>query len=157
MLATRSRPRRARRAAVAGPGQRADPGPQCRVLGTPCKLSVGLDDARVLNPEPAPNRQRVVFAHQTLSGPEELYTVPIHGGSPVLLSPPGEHATFRAFTPDSARLLYTQSDGSATRLYSVPAAGPASARVRLADDVGAQPQIADQPRQPEGRVPAAVA
>ena len=122
------------------------PVPQCAVLGTPCKLSVGLDDARVIVPEASPDGRRVVFAHQTLSGPEELYTVPIHGGvPPVLLSPPGEHAQFRAFTPDGARVLYTQGDASGTRLYSVPAAGPASARVRLADDVGVQPQIAISP------------
>ena len=43
--------------------------PQCAVLGTPCKLSVGLDDAQFMNPHPAPNGQRVVFAHGTLERP----------------------------------------------------------------------------------------
>ena len=43
--------------------------PQCAVLGTPCKLSVGLNDAQFMNPHPAPNGQRVVFAHRTLERP----------------------------------------------------------------------------------------
>ena len=84
------------------------------MLGTPCKLSVGLDDAQVINPQPAPNGERVVFTHKTLSGPDELFTAPIHGDAPpVLLSPPGEYADFRAFTPDSPRVLYTQSIAAA--------------------------------------------
>ena len=101
---------------------------------------------RSSTPRSAPNGERVVFTHKTISGPDELFSAPIHGGAPpVPLSPTGEFADFRAISPDGQRVLYTQSIAGGTKLFSVPIAGPASARVRLADDVGVQPQIAISP------------
>ena len=118
--------------------------PLCEWAGTPCKLSVGLDDAEVIDSRIAPNGQRVVLIHkhqETLR--VELYSAPRSGGSPpVRLSAPGEHASFVAISPDSTRVLYTVRAGTGqpgdplrNELFSVPIAGPASARVKLAGDV----------------------
>jgi hypothetical protein len=117
--------------------------PLCEWAGTPCKLSVGLDDARVIDSRIAPNGQRVVLIHLGETGPVELYSAPRTGGSPpVRLSAPGEHSSFVAISPDSTRVLYTVRAGTGqpgdplrNELFSVPIAGPASARVKLAADV----------------------
>ena len=89
-------------AAVVGLAAAAAPGafsqdPVCEWAGTPCKLSVGLDDARVIDPVVAPNGQRVVLIHLGENGPVELYSAPLTGGSPpVRLSGPGEQSGFVA-------------------------------------------------------------
>jgi hypothetical protein len=118
--------------------------PVCEWAGSPCKLSVGLNDADVIDSEIAPNGQRVVLIHkhkETLR--VELYSAPLTGGSPpVRLSVAGEHSRFVAISPDSTRVLYTVPAGAGqpgdplrNELFSVPIAGPASARVKLAADV----------------------
>lgn len=116
----------------------AGPLPSCSVLTTPCNLSVGLDTAQGINPTPAPDGRRVVFTQQPFGGLVELFSAPATGEvPPTRLSPAGDDVRLIAVTPDSARVVYTQDSA----LFSVPIAGPASARVRLADDVGTQPQV----------------
>lgn len=128
--------------------------PACADLGTPCKLSTGLDDARVIDQVvAAPNNQRVVFQHRGENGPVQVYSAPATGGSaPVRLSPQtDDFASLVAVSPDSTRVLYTlnvgSGDGVRTELRSVPIAGPASAGVRLAADIStARPRISPDSR-----------
>jgi hypothetical protein len=128
--------------------------PVCEWAGTPCKLSVGLDNAMVIDPVVAPNGQRVVLIHkdeETLR--VELYSARLTGGGPPLrLSAAGEHSNFVAISPDSARVLYTVRAGTGqpgdplrNELYSVPIAGPVSARVRLAADVSTAVRVRVSP------------
>jgi Tol biopolymer transport system component len=118
------------------------PVPRCAVLATPCLLTPGLDGAQGFAPHVSPDGARVAFGYDPLNGPEELYTTTIRGGSPpVLLSAAGESARFVSFSPDSGRVLYAVD----RTLFSVPAAGPASARVRLTDDLAATPQVQVSP------------
>ena len=127
--------------------------PVCEWAGTPCKLSVGLNDARVIDPVIAPNGQRVVLAHLGENGPVELYSAPLTGGSPpVRLSASGEQPGFVAISPDSSRVLYTVRAGTGqpgdplrSELYSVPIAGPVSARAKLAADVSTAVRVRVSP------------
>jgi hypothetical protein len=128
--------------------------PLCEWAGTPCKLSVGLDDALRIDPEVAPNGQRVVLIHKHRENLRvELYSAPLTGGGPpVGLSAAGEHSGFVAISPDSARVLYTVHAGTGqpgdpqrNELYSVPIAGPASARVMLAADISTAVRVRVSP------------
>ena len=129
--------------------------PACAELGTPCKLSTGLDDARVIDQVvAAPNNQRVVFQHLGENGPLQVFSAPVTGGSaPVRLSPQtDDFANLVVVSPDSTRVLYTlrvgSGDGVRTELRSVPIAGPASAGVRLAADISTttRPRISPDSR-----------
>ena len=122
----------------------APPGvPACSVQVLPCKLSDGLTRAQGLSPVSAPDSRRVVFKHDAPGVPSELYSIPVHGGErPTRITVEGESSDFVGISADSARVLYTHSEGAGrNRLFSVPISGPATARVRLADDVGARPEI----------------
>ncbi len=118
------------------------PLPVCAPDG-PCKLSAGLDDARVIDPVLAPDGERVVLIHQGENLLVDLYSVPVGGGIPVKLSLSSEQsARFVAISPDSTRVLYTLPAGTGQpgdpvrrELFSVSIAGPSSARVKLAADI----------------------
>ena len=103
----------------------------------PCLLSAGLPaGGDVQGSWLTPDGLRAVFYYD-LAGIDELYSVPIRGGTPVKLNVPvqGSPVTFVAISPDSARVLYraVAQPGQPAALFSVPAAGPASASIRLAD------------------------
>ena len=114
--------------------------------GLPCKLSTGLDNASSIDPEIAPDGTRVVFIHTPEGGRNELFSaVTRSSAAPVRLTPAGQFAQFVAISPDSRRVLYTQSTAQGTTLYSVPIGGPVTARVTLAANVGTNPRIAVSP------------
>jgi hypothetical protein len=125
--------------------------PGCATGDSPCKLSVGLDEAKVIEPFLAPSGEHVVFLHQPEVGPFEIeiYSAPVAGGPPVRLTPSGEgSAGFVAISPDSTRVLYTlpaADDLQRRELFSIPIAGPASARVKLAADISTTTQVQVSP------------
>ena len=114
--------------------------------GLPCKLSTGLDNASSIDPEIAPDGTRVVFIHTPEGGRNELFSaVTRSSAAPVRLTPAGQFAQFVTISPDSRRVLYTQSTAQGTTLYGVPIGGPVGARVTLAANVGTSPRIAVSP------------
>ncbi len=129
-------------------------GKGCSFLFDRCKLSVGLDDAEVIDPVLAPNGERVVIikkSSETLL--VDLYSAPTGGGFPVKLSVSSEKsARFVAISPDSTRVLYTLPAGTGQpgdpvrrELFSVPIAGPSSASVRLAGDISTTARVRVSP------------
>ena len=60
--------------------------------------------------------------HSWTSGPNQLFRVPVGGGPPVALTPPGEDAAYADVSPDGTQLVYVRSEG-AERLYVVPVGG----------------------------------
>lgn len=126
----------------------------CPAFGLPCKLSVGLDDARVIDPVLAPNGGRVVLIHLGENLLVDLYSVPVAGGRfPVKLTVSSEEsARFVAISPDSTRVLYTLPAGTGEpgdpvrrELFSVPIAGPSSASVKLAADISTATRVRVSP------------
>ena len=87
------------------------PLPVCMPDG-PCKLSTGLDDARVIDPVLAPNGERVVLIHQGENLLVDLYSVPVAGGFPVKISLSSEECEVCGDQPGQYAVLYTLPDGT---------------------------------------------
>jgi hypothetical protein len=130
------------------------PGQSCSFLFDTCKLSVGLDDAEVIDPVLAPNGERVVIIKKSSKNLlVDLYSAPVTGGFPVKLSTSsGQSARFVAISPDSTRVLHTLPAGTGgpgdpvrRELFSVPIAGPASASVKLAADINTATRVRVSP------------
>jgi Tol biopolymer transport system component len=88
----------------------------------------------------SPDSTHVVYRADTEQGKVELFSVPVNGGAVRRLSTPlgpGGFVGIVIVSPDSKRVVYgaALSSGEPAALYSVPIGGPASASVRLADDV----------------------
>jgi Tol biopolymer transport system component len=130
------------------------PSTDCSFLFDTCKLSVGLDDAEVIDPVLAPDGERVVIIKKSVETLRvDLYSVAVTGGFPVKLSAStGKSARFVAISPDSTRVLYTLPAGTGQpgdpvrrELFSVPIVGPSSAGVRLAADINTATRVRVSP------------
>ncbi len=80
--------------------------------------------------------------------PSELYSVPIGGGSPVMLNLPFEvdsadSVNWFGLTPDGQRVVFSQYDASEslTRIYSIAIAGGSAAELTPSLTVGSEPDI----------------
>jgi Tol biopolymer transport system component len=75
----------------------------------------------------SPDGSRVVFMETDTSGHEQLYSVPVAGGTPTRLNGPliNNLGTYYRISPDSSRVIYTARQDVADQLalYSVPLAG----------------------------------
>ena len=124
---------------ASGAGAQLPPAP-CP-LDRPCRLSLNLADAALLEFQLAPSGGRAVFAHTMTDATRQLYSVRVGGGAfPVKLNVPAANRVDAfVISPDGARVLYIASvaAGEPRALFSVPIAGPASANIRLASNVGA--------------------
>lgn len=116
--------------------------PPCNPDAPVCNLSGPMpEDADVFSVFLAPNGVRVVYrADQERDQVAELYSVPVTGGTRRKLNVPAATSggvSSVAISPDSTRVLYQffAGTGEPAALYSVPIGGPASASVKLAEDV----------------------
>jgi hypothetical protein len=116
--------------------------PPCNPDAPVCNLSGPMpQDADVFSVFLAPNGVRVVYrADQERDQVAELYSVPVTGGTRRKLNVPAATSggvSSVAISPDSTRVLYQflAGTGEPAALYSVPIGGPASASVKLAEDV----------------------
>lgn len=104
-------------------------------LGQWIKLSQGQSFSNVRSFSISPGGDRVVFVHDaTVDGAEELWRVPIGGGTPVRLSgllPSGAQVIDHAITPDVTRVVYVapQNTFAVHELYSVPIGGGVPVRL----------------------------
>jgi hypothetical protein len=134
---------------VLGVDAQAVPTPPLCWQDPPCQLTVGLPGAQAIAYVIAPNGARVVFVHGSTDLVDDLYSAPVGGGAfPTKLDLPGADAISGAvISPDSTRVIYSATIGSnPPALFSVPINGPASANVRLANDVTGSPQISPDSR-----------
>jgi Tol biopolymer transport system component len=103
--------------------------------GAVVKLNHELDSFVQVNPDRyniSPDSTRVLY--QVYPGHEKLYSVPIAGGRPILLSPrlpPDADVMHTVISPDSSWVVYqtTQDPGPHRDLYSVPITGGTSEKL----------------------------
>jgi Tol biopolymer transport system component len=110
----------------------------------PVKLSGAMvEGGEVSARRISPDGSTVVYlADQDVDGMNELYSVPITGGTPVKLNPPlianGDVSADFAITPDSRRVVFLADDRreGASELFSAPVAGGAATRLNRAIPTG---------------------
>jgi len=95
--------------------------------GPPTLLVTPIEDL-VGAPHITPDSSRVVYIDGTVFGERWLYSVPITGGTPVVLNLPPNHVASPEISPDSGHVVFTHQ-GLSSELLATPIAGGAQVDV----------------------------
>ncbi|MEO6027268.1 MAG: hypothetical protein ABIR79_10425 [Candidatus Binatia bacterium] len=112
----------------------------CLGLPAAAVAAVVPDFGKALSYKVAPDGATIVVeVERDSDGGRDLYSVPIAGGTPVLLAHDTVDSAITAnqhflITADGTRVVFTAKPGSVMELWGVPIGGPADAAVKLSPD-----------------------
>ncbi len=96
-----------------------------------------------LAPAFSPDGQRLAFVRSTVERVQDVYVVPVHGGTPRRLTHDGADISGLDWTADGERIIFASNREGASKLWSVPAEGGTPTWVATGGGSGLyQPSIA---------------
>ena len=93
----------------------------------------------------SPDGRQLVISDQTHDGQSRIYTLPVEGGAPTLVTPAAP-SYWHGWSPDGSTLAYCAHRDGAWGIFTVPAAGGAEQRLTRCDGLDDGPDYS-----PDGR------